>query len=172
MAASSQAFQKFVECRRTFHHHQPITKDVMKLNTIGGGNGAFRSLVEVREGDPKQPTVGVSIMFSPTGQVFGSKLLMCGSFDKISKIRTVDIFGDTAETPGSVNIDDFDISIFSNTNGMMTSAWTKPEENLIPWKMKVTQDGHSKPSRNPNIKIMGLTKSATEQTTNQHQSAP
>ena len=131
---------KFIECQELFHHHQPIPEEVMRLNTIGGRNGAFRAYLASREADTGELTVGVGVRFSPTGEILGSELLTCGSIEKIPKMSTKDMWPDAPHV-GSLTFGDFDAGIFTMPNGLLTSNWIKTEENLINKRVKLTVRG-------------------------------
>ena len=103
---------KFLECRELFSHHQSIPEDVMRINTIGGGNGAFKIFLADRGVDTDALTVGVGVMINPRGEIVGTQLLTCGSSGKIPKMSTKDMWSDSLQT-GSISFQDFDIGILN-----------------------------------------------------------
>ena len=120
----------FIECARLFKHHQPIPLEAMARLAIGGTNGAFRQLVVNYNGDPNNPTVGVGVTVNTTGDILGSHML---------------------------TFDEFDLSVFKETNGLLTSQWLGSEENLIPWKVVMkNQSGQVKVVRKSSYEEHGF----------------
>ena len=81
-----------------FKHRQPISLENMQGFTIFGTNGAFKDFVKSYGNDPDCLTVGVGIEINTTGDILGSRLLVCGGLPE-TKLNTADLFPD-APTAG------------------------------------------------------------------------
>lgn len=139
---------KFIESRNVFKHHQPISLENMQGLTITGTNGAFREVVRSWKEDPEILTVGVGLEIDPTtGEIVGSRLLMCGNIPEI-KISTADIFPE-APIPGKAVFQKTDIGNWTMPRGIMTSHWTRREDNAINWSIKMLTGGRSKTIKFP-----------------------
>ena len=130
-----------------FKHHQPLSLESMQGLTIQGTNGAFKDLVRSYDRDTNALTIGVGLEINTVGDITGSRLLMCGTLPEI-KISTVDLYPD-APTPGKIVFSKTDLGNWIMPNGMLTSMWSRREDNAINWAIKMTTGGRSKTIKFP-----------------------
>ena len=138
---------RFIEADSVFKHHQPLTLEALQGFTIFGGNGAFRGLVSDSGEDPNTPTVGVAVVINTSGEIMGTKLLMCGAFPEV-KLNTADLFPQ-ADSTGKAVFQKSDMGNWVMPNGRMTSMWTRREDNAVNWGIKVNTGGRSKAIKFP-----------------------
>ena len=138
---------KFIEAPAIFRHHQPLALENMQGLTIYGYNGAFRNLVKDSGEDPDSPWIGIGVEINQVGEILGTRLLLCGKIPE-TKISTADLFPE-AEEHGKVVFQKTDIGNWTMPNGLLTSHWTRREDNSVNWFINMQSGGRSKTIRFP-----------------------
>lgn len=112
-----------------FRHHQPISEEDMASRALVGLDGAFREYLRCEGVDYEEPTLAMLVQTTSRGDIQGCRAIKCGKV-KPSDINTRDFWPEAEE--GKLCIPEFDISIFDDYNGCLTSPWTE-----VPFKVKV-----------------------------------
>ena len=137
----------FIEAGQVFKHHQPLSLESMQGFTIFGTNGAFKNLVKDSGNDPDSLWVGIGVEINQGGEILGTRLLLSGKIPEM-KVSTADIFPEAKEQ-GKIVFQKNDIGNWAMPNGLLTSHWTRREDNALNWAIKVQSGGRTKTIRFP-----------------------
>ena len=133
-----------------FKYRGPLTDEDFQRLLITGGSGAFRQAVADSGEDPKDLFMGTVVTANKAGAITGARAVTCGTISGV-EINVEEIWKDS-KYPGKVIVDDHDASLYTDGNGVLTTAWNME----IPWKVKLNIDDKWKTIKQAKLKDMGL----------------